>query len=942
MSVSIFGVSGGRGVTFSIEDDNALADGFSKLTINRQANIAGSVSGALAEAEIDLGIVSAGAAVSAGITGTATFGQQFTFEPPTRFPEAQSLVFVNSLIGVIPTDNPAHSLLNAVLTGLEIFSDDVGRSQSEVSGAFSLAGQVGAGVNLGVGLEGKVDPSGGADDTPPSLGFTIGELTAGIGFNITAGVKGGFKQGVFDSITAGLGITLDQSIAKATLLGVPLCPFAESCQGVGFAGEAKFNVPTGTIEEVKYSSAQGRQFTTNTKSFKLTAQDALLALRRSQASYLANLIGVATGAGGATPLISQAAVAAQPELIFAALEDLGNRLRLTTEVETAETFAATLALGAKVQVAGVGLGIGVSLGGSDAFKFIRRRGVVVGQNEFLLESYEEDQFVQDQNAIETAEDLLVNAFTRVADSLTSARQSVTSGSPTQVGNSARGVQVAFTPGRDGTMAVTGWSSGGTSSAAGRVPAAKALSFIGSARETLEGLGMVHNIQAESGVFRGGTLELSYSNAEIAGADETALRIARFNDSSGEWEFLTTEVDAAANKAIADINDLGMYTLFKRIDAGCPTLNEIEGEDGFLRLFWTALSDSTITAYNVFRTLAAEEEEFTLITQTPVTGTSFEDRDIDLNGLYRYRITGVTATGGETCASNTMPNDADDDNLADQWETHFGLSTSRDSSGDDPDNDGLINLDEHFLGADPTSDDTDDDGLPDELEHAELLTSPTTADTDGDGINDGDEIDAQSDPTNADSDGDGLNDGEEVLEFQTDPINRDSDGDGLNDRLEVRDLQTDPLAFDSDGDGLSDRLEVRELGTDASQADTDGDGQADGLEIAYGSNPLDAASTATTTGPKVRIEPERIRSGAPATVVISVELPEGFATITGASAIFQGQEILPTLLPAVTVEGNRATLTLSKVTIPPGFFGELLFRITTTIGSSTASLMIEVP
>jgi len=69
---------------------------------------------------------------------------------------------------------------------------------------------------------------------------------------------------------------------------------------------------------------------------------------------------------------------------------------------------------------------------------------------------------------------------------------------------------------------------------------------------------------------------------------------------------------------------------------------------------------------------------------------------------------------------------------------------------------------------------------------------------------------------------------------------DSDKDGISDADEAI-LGTDPFIADTDGDGLLDGAEVNTYGTDPSLADTDGDGFSDGAEVAYGSDPLNAAS-----------------------------------------------------------------------------------------------------
>ncbi|GEM_PF-1521491 len=138
-------------------------------------------------------------------------------------------------------------------------------------------------------------------------------------------------------------------------------------------------------------------------------------------------------------------------------------------------------------------------------------------------------------------------------------------------------------------------------------------------------------------------------------------------------------------------------------------------------------------------------------------------------------------------------DKDNDGCPDFLEEKFNLNKNKADSDKDGLTDGfevlkLMNL------CDGLSDDTDKDGVPD-----------TDEDPDEDGLTNIQEQEYETDPLIPDTDEDDLDDRFEIYEFKTSPLKFDSDEDGLSDGSEYR-LGTDPNNADSDGDGIIDSLE----------------------------------------------------------------------------------------------------------------------------------------
>ncbi|HMD96237.1 MAG TPA: carboxypeptidase regulatory-like domain-containing protein [Terriglobia bacterium] len=238
-------------------------------------------------------------------------------------------------------------------------------------------------------------------------------------------------------------------------------------------------------------------------------------------------------------------------------------------------------------------------------------------------------------------------------------------------------------------------------------------------------------------------------------------------SQGQSGFLSLSANGSIAIGAIDFNNFTPPPLSLEVDVqeDVTTLTTA-GQTVHLAVFATyptpSPADVTQFDYGTLESVTAAGSGTMYISSNPSVAT------VDSNGTVTAVGSGnvtITATNEGVLAAIQfqvlLPVSSVGDGIPDTWKIANGFDPHDPSvAGQDPDGDGLTNLQEYQLGTDPHNPDTDGDGVPDGKE-VQIGTNPLDPDTDHDGLTDGQELALGTNPLNPDTDGDGIPDGIEV-------------------------------------------------------------------------------------------------------------------------------------------------------------------------------------
>lgn len=325
---------------------------------------------------------------------------------------------------------------------------------------------------------------------------------------------------------------------------------------------------------------------------------------------------------------------------------------------------------------------------------------------------------------------------------------------------------------------------------------------------------------------------SFANAPLTAteADVTAPSAGLLVDSSGATTSTGVLVEAAGAFSRLNNQDIpygGLYSGYLFADATNDTvmvqLSDIPysrydvviytmGFASNVRGIVTDVTSGTEYTFSASNVLAQGEEPdwYRSADQSAVSNGSAENYPIATHVVFRglsgstqdFDLLRVADNGGIAAIQIVEDLDSDNDGMGDNYEISVGLSPTDDGTTDpvkegangDFDGDGILNIDEHDDGTNPTAADSDGDGYDDDVETdsgifnstSDTGTDPRINDTDGDGLLDGVEtntgilVDANDTGTNPlvaepDFDEDGWTNAYEINTGLTDPLDPESPG-----------------------------------------------------------------------------------------------------------------------------------------------------------------------
>jgi len=305
----------------------------------------------------------------------------------------------------------------------------------------------------------------------------------------------------------------------------------------------------------------------------------------------------------------------------------------------------------------------------------------------------------------------------------------------------------------------------------------------------------------------GNTDTVTKSIDVIDRDNRPVNIKRLPDRphSGNMTYpLIAEInipESQLNTSVAEININDNRTIETKIHRNIPknitstqyvSSEAIVGEDINLT---RARNPITINVGNYSDTLLLDgdrltdfyEKRFDMNPLDPNSNSSLTEENESKNnvtdGLERLNSTNLPLYVKSRIGSHPLERNTDNDSLSDEFEfRELGLRTSvqlSDSDNDsisdekeDPDEDGLTNIQERNYGTSPLLKDTDNDMISDkyEVEHDKL--DPSYNDTDSDGLKDLAELWTGNNPSKTDTDSDGIDDKNE--EYIARKANKDAD------------------------------------------------------------------------------------------------------------------------------------------------------------------------